>query len=272
MRDVGRAGPLEDAARAAGVAVDVRALDVTRPETVAPVVEELEADGGVDVLVNNAGFAFGGFFEATANRDFEEQLATNLLGALTCTRAVLPGMRARRCGTILNVSSVSGGSGAPVLSAYTASKFALEGWSESLAYEVRPFGIRVVVLQPGTFKTPIFSDRNRRLTTGAPPDSPFVTAYRRAEADMLAKLDRYGQRPERVAVRIADVVDADRPPFRVVVGADARIELTLKRILPSGAFQWIADRVLWHEYPEMLAEELARPGDEVSRSPAPDGP
>jgi NAD(P)-dependent dehydrogenase (short-subunit alcohol dehydrogenase family) len=259
MRDPGRADALGRAAEAAGVAgeaVTVRALDVTRPETVAAVVAEAEGDGGIDVLVNNAGVGAGAFFEATTNADFEEQLATNLFGALTCTRAVLAGMRRRGRGTIVNVSSVAGGSGAPLLGAYTASKFALEGWSECVAHELRPFGIRVVVVQPGTFRTPIYRPSDRPAG-----DTPFARASRRVAADLAAHAQRRGGDPTKVGEAIAGIVDAARPRPRVVVGTDARLELWAKRLLPASAFWAATNRLLWRRPLAVLREEISRDPD-----------
>jgi NAD(P)-dependent dehydrogenase (short-subunit alcohol dehydrogenase family) len=255
LRDTSRDGRLRTAAAAAGVDLTVRPLDVTRPETIAAVVDEAEAaaTGGVDVLVNNAGVGTAAFFEAAPDADFEAQLRTNLLGALACTRAVLPGMRRRGHGRVINVSSVAGGSGAPVLSAYTASKFALEGWSECLAAEVRPFGIRVVVVQPGTFRTPIYE-----APQGDPGDDPFARASRRVAADLVAEVARRGGDPARVGAAIARIVDARHPRFRHVVGFDARAELWAKRVLPADVHQRLTERVLWRRTRAALEEELRR--------------
>jgi NAD(P)-dependent dehydrogenase (short-subunit alcohol dehydrogenase family) len=257
MRDPSRDGPLRTAAGAAGVTLTVRALDVTRPETITAVVEEAEdgETGGVDVLVNNAGVGSAGFFEATTDADFHEQLRTNLFGALACTRAVLPGMRARGHGRVVNVSSVAGGSGAPVLSAYTASKFALEGWSECLAAEVRPFGIRVVVVQPGTFRTPIYQAPHGDPADGA---GPFARASHRVAVDLVAEVARRGGDPARVGAAVARIVDAPHPRFRHVVGWDARAELWAKRVLPADVHQRLTERLLWRQARATLDEELNR--------------
>jgi len=262
MRDLSRDGPLRTAAAAAGVALTLRALDVTAPDTIAAVVGEAE---GVDVLVNNAGVGSAGFFEATTDADFEAQLRTNLFGALACTRAVLPGMRARGGGRVINVSSVAGGSGAPVLSAYTASKFALEGWSECLAAEVRPFGIRVVVVQPGTSRTPIY-----QAPVGDPEDGPFARASHRVAADLVAEVARRGGDPARVGAAIARIVDAPHPRFRHVVGTDARLELWAKRLLPVDVHQRVTERLLWHRAQAVLVEEVPDRG--FRPSPDPDAP
>ncbi len=258
VRELPRADALRTAAGAAGVALTVRALDVTRPDTIAAVVDaiERETDGGVDVLVNNAGIGSAAFFEATTDADFDEQLRTNLFGALACTRAVLPGMRSRGRGLVVNVSSVAGGSGAPVLSAYTASKFALEGWSECLAAEVRPFGIRVAVVQPGTFRTPIY-----QAPQGDPGDDgggPFARASHRVAADLAADVARRGGDPARVGAAIARIVDAPHPRFRHVVGMDARAELWAKRVLPADVHQRLTGRLLWRRALATVAEEVRR--------------
>lgn len=248
MRNLNKQSALVKECEKQGVSVAIRALDVCKPETIAPVVAEMEKEcEGVDVLINNAGFACGGFFEDVSQRNFEEQFATNFFGALQCTRAVLPGMRNRRRGLIINISSISGLDGTSGLSAYTSSKFALEGWSECLRYEVKPFGIYVTLVEPGTFKTEIFSAGNQKAGDNAlNPASPYYKMYMPMQKNFLRLAERHGQNPLRVVKTIVKIVRTSRPRLRHLVGTDAKIEMFLKRLLPSSCFEKIMGAALSH--------------------------
>lgn len=238
MRNLEKKDALLKACAEARVSVNVRLLDVTKPETIAEVVEEMERSNGPEVLINNAGFGFGGFFEDTSNANFAEQFATNFYGALNCTRAVLPGMRKREKGLILNVSSQSGRSGLPALSAYTASKFAMEGWAESLRYEVKRFGIYVVLLEPGVYKTEICSEGKRKTGDNARnPRSPYYWLYSSMEQGSLRYMEKYGQNPQKVANKIVKIVGTPCPRLRYTIGVDVAIENFLKFLLPSRPFE-----------------------------------
>src|SRR6266480_158729 len=147
--------------RAVGKADDllVVKLDVTSPEdAAAAVTAAVDRFGGINVLVNNAGNFYAGFFEEITPQDFRAQVETLLFGPLNVTRAVLPVMRAQRSGLVVTISSTAGISGDPFTSAYVAAKFALEGWTESLTHEVAPFGIRTMLVVPGFFRTELLTD------------------------------------------------------------------------------------------------------------------
>ena len=163
MRDLARRTRLDEAAAIAGVKVDVRRLDVTDFPAIPPAVADIVRDHGrIDVLVNNAGFAMAGFLEDILLEELRQQFETNFFGAVAMTRAVLPTMRAQRSGHIIMVSSISGRVGELGIGSYSASKFALEGWSEALRQEAVPLGIQVVLVEPGSFRTDIW-DRNARI-------------------------------------------------------------------------------------------------------------
>src|SRR5206468_5342643 len=136
-------------------------LDVTRPEDAkAAVAAAVERFGRIDVLVNNAGNFYAGFFEEITPEDFRAQLETNLFGPLNVTRAVLPVMRGQRSGLVVTMSSTAGLVGQAFCTAYAASKFALEGWMESLTPEVAPFGIRTLLVEPGFFRTELLTQES----------------------------------------------------------------------------------------------------------------
>jgi NAD(P)-dependent dehydrogenase (short-subunit alcohol dehydrogenase family) len=160
MRDPGRRERLVQAAASVQVSdlIDVRALDVTQVDSISEFVDSVIRDyGRIDVLVNNAGFAVGGFAEDIRLEELRLQFETNFFGAVAMTKAVLPIMRRQRSGHIIQISSIGGLQGAVSVSSYSASKHALEGWSESLRLEVNSLGIKVVLVEPGAFETGVWT-------------------------------------------------------------------------------------------------------------------
>src|SRR5262245_27776668 len=183
MRDPLKRARLDDAATAAGLpAFDVIRLDVTEQASIDSAMAEVNGKAGrIDVLVNNAGFGMAGFLEDLAIAELREQFETNFFGLVAMCKAVAPGMRERRRGRIINISSIGGRVATPGLSAYCSSKFAVEGFSESLRLELLPYGVHVVLVEPGTFKTDIF-DKNRRVAKGALNEaSPYYSRTRQLE-------------------------------------------------------------------------------------------
>ena len=136
------------------LSLEILQLDVTADESVKEAINKITSEQErIDVLVNNAGYALVGAFEELSIEEFKEQYETNVFGVIRVTQAVLPIMRNQRCGTIVNISSIAGKIGFPLTSAYVSSKFALEGLSESMAYEIEQFGIKVILIEPGVIKT-----------------------------------------------------------------------------------------------------------------------
>lgn len=195
------------------------ALDVTRPDTITTAVQAAtDKFGRIDVLVNNAGYGTLGAFEEVTDAQMRAQFETNFFGALAMTRAVLPLLRAQRSGHILNVSSIGGLSAFPSLGSYCASKFALEAVSESLAAEVKPFGIHVTLVEPGAFRTAIVATG---MTVGAnrmPEYAPFTDGIEKAFKDMDGK--QPGD-PRRAAHAMIQITEAADPPLRLLLGSDA---------------------------------------------------
>jgi NAD(P)-dependent dehydrogenase (short-subunit alcohol dehydrogenase family) len=236
MRDLARRTYLEEAAARAGVErIDIRQLDVTDFEHITTFVNEILRDHGrIDVLVNNAGFAMAGFIEDIKLEEIRLQFETNFFGGVAMTKAVLPTMRQQHSGHIIMISSVGGLHGSPIISSYSASKHALEGWTETLRLEVRHLGINVVLVEPGAFATDIWT-RNAKL--GVNVDDAASPNLSRSER-MRETVNKMPKRnPMEVARLIARVVEDPNPKLRYLVGADARIQMWLKRMLP-----W-----KWHE-------------------------
>jgi len=243
MRDLNRRANLDQAANSAGVtSLDVRALDVTRFDEIPSFVEGVVRDyGRINVLVNNAGFAVAGFAEDIKLEELRLQFETNFFGAVAMTRAVLPIMRKLQSGHIIQISSISGLQGSVTISSYSASKHALEGWSESLRLEVSSLGIRVVLVEPGAFDTGIWTRGARMAEEAVKDTSPnYQRSLRmRTAIQKLPKAD-----PTEVAQKIVRIAQDTNPKLRYLVGRDAKVQLTLKRLLP------------WKTYEKMIANFL----------------
>jgi len=240
MRDLSRRSRLEDAARSAGVLdrIEILELDVTRGEQIAAIAALVEKrETPLQALVNNAGFAVPGFAEDVSDTELRDQFDTNFFGAAAVTRALLPQLRRQGFGHIVMVTSVSGRSGFPGVGSYTASKFALEGWTETLRLEMKASGVQVVLVEPGSFETDIWT-RNAKISARMlDPGSPNAARVGRWRAE----IERNNKKadPQIVADRIASILENSRPRLRYVVGKDARMALTLRAILPWGIFERI---------------------------------
>jgi NAD(P)-dependent dehydrogenase (short-subunit alcohol dehydrogenase family) len=230
MRDLARRTKLDEAAAAAGVALDVCRFDVTEFGSTPSFVEKVVRDHGrIDVLVNNAGFAVAGFAEDIKLDELRRQFETNFFAQVALTQAVIPTMRRQRSGHILMMSSIGGLAGAMSISSYNASKFALEGWSECLRLELSPLGIKVVLIEPGSYQTDIWT-RNvlmaEKVLDGTSPN--------RARGERMR--DRVQQIKKRdpidVARLVARVANDPNPRLRYLIGPDAHIQLWMKRLLP----------------------------------------
>jgi NAD(P)-dependent dehydrogenase (short-subunit alcohol dehydrogenase family) len=195
-------------------------LDVTRPEDSQAAVEAAVAKfGRIDVLVNNAGNFFAGFFEELSPEQVRQQIETLLFGPMNVTRAVLPVMRKQRSGLLLTISSTAGISGGVFCTAYAAAKFGIEGWMESLAPEIAPFGIRTMLVEPGFFRTEL-------LTTGSttyaqPSIEDYTERTRETVAAWNSMNGKQGGDPAKLAVALAQLAALEEPPARFAAGADA---------------------------------------------------
>ncbi|GAA0911826.1 oxidoreductase [Virgisporangium aurantiacum] len=175
--------------------------------------------GRIDVLVNNAGNFIAGFFEEITPEDFRAQVETNLFGPLNVTRAVLPVMRGKRSGLVVSISSVAGFLGAEFTSAYAAAKFGLEGWMESLAPEIAPFGIRTMIVEPGFFRTDLLTPESTSFAE--PSIDDYAERTRRTVTAWSGMSGRQGGDPAKLAAALIELVGSDEPPLRWAAGADA---------------------------------------------------
>ena len=195
-------------------------LDVTRLDNaVAAVAAAVERFGQVDVLVNNAGNFYAGFFEELSPADFRAQIETNLFGPVNVARAVLPVMRARRRGLIVTISSTGGISGQAFVSAYSAAKFGVEGWMESLAPEVAPFGIRTMLVEPGFFRTELLTEASTKYPE--PSIDDYAENTRQTVAAWKGMSGLQGGDPAKLAKALVQLASQAEPPLRWAAGADA---------------------------------------------------
>jgi NAD(P)-dependent dehydrogenase (short-subunit alcohol dehydrogenase family) len=223
----------EPARAAAAPGVEMLALDVRSDDSVrACVAAVLEKTDRIDVLVNNAGYELAGALEETSLDEARAQLETNFFGVVRTTKAVLPAMRERRSGQIVNVSSLAGLTVAPFMGMYSASKFALEGYSESLRHEVKPFGVHVSLIEVGFLNTPMQAHRQHTAARIADYD-----AARRNALDAIAEREARGPGAELIARTALRIAGSRRPRLRYVVGREARLVMQLRRVLPAGMFE-----------------------------------
>jgi len=209
-------------AKAVGQAEDllVVKLDITDPASVQDAVQAaVERFGRIDVLVNNAGNFIAGFFEEISPENFRAQLETNLFGPLNVTRAVLPVMRDQRSGLVVTMSSTAGLVGGEFCTAYAASKFALEGWSESLTPEVAPFGIRTMLVEPGFFRTELLTQES--TSYAEPTIEDYAERTRQTVTAWKSMNGLQGGDPVKLARALVQLAGQAEPPLRWVAGADA---------------------------------------------------
>ena len=219
MRNLAKAGPLEAVARDEKLPVVVRELDVTRQESIDRAMAETVAQQGpIDVLVNNAGIGGATPLELTPEDEHRAMFEANYWGPIRMIRVVLPSMRERRTGCIVNVTSIAGRIATPNQIAYSASKFALGAASEALAHEMAAFGVRVAIIEPGVIQTAIFE--NSAGATRYDKNSPYRQIMRR-NGKLFAAGFRNPGRAETVAEVIFEAVTTDRPRLRYLVGTDA---------------------------------------------------
>ena len=195
-------------------------LDVTDPaDAQAAVQAAVERFGRIDVLVNNAGNFYAGFFEEISPQDFRAQVETTLFGPINVTRAVLPVMRAQRAGLVVAISSTAGIVGQEFCTAYAAAKFGVEGWIESLAPEVAPFGIHTMLVEPGFFRTELLSPESTNYAQ--PSIEDYAERTTQTVAAWNAMNGQQGGDPAKLANALVQLASRDEPPARWVAGADA---------------------------------------------------
>jgi len=213
--------------------VTALALDVTRADQRAAAIERiLEEQRRIDVLVNNAGIAVGGFLEQVEEDELRRVFEVNVFGTWAMTKAVLPAMREAGSGLVIQVSSIAGRQALPGFGPYASSKFALEGMAESWRHELRSFGIHVVLLEPGAYRTEIFDPRKVECRAFRDPASPYARDVVALQRLVRSYVDRQARDPVEVARRVAQIVETSAPGLRHPIGPGTRARLLLLRLAP----------------------------------------
>jgi NAD(P)-dependent dehydrogenase (short-subunit alcohol dehydrogenase family) len=240
VRDMGHADALHASAHERKVQLSVLPMDVTSPESIAQAIDTVVTEsGGLYGVINNAGIGLRGYFEDLAPEEIQQVFDANVFGLMAVTKAVLPHMREARRGRIILISSVGGRIGSLGVTAYCATKFAVEGFGESLFMELAPLGVQVVLIEPGIIKTERWSS-NRGLAKGAlNPESPYSAWFRQAEKESDQLVQASVATPADVAAVVNRALIARRPKLRYMVGRKAKVAVALKRWLPGELFERI---------------------------------
>jgi len=238
VRNINKSASLESIANAERLPLKLIQLDVTDDSSVKDAVEKIVLEKGrIDVLVNNAGYGLFGAFEDLSLDEIKAQFETNFFGVIRVTQHVLPIMRTPQNGggVIVNVSSINGLIAFPVISAYVGTKFAIEGLSESIAYELEPFGIKVILIEPGAIGSN-FMKGSVLPKRALDPQSPYSELVQKFSVKTSSQHDNATQ-PEEVAKTIFQAISIEKPEFRYVVGNDAVSLLQARKNMPYSEFQ-----------------------------------
>ncbi|WP_141433212.1 oxidoreductase [Bacillus sp. 03113] len=232
MRDQAKKRKLLDEAIALGIEknIQIHELDVTLKTSIEKVPQLLKKLGRIDILINNAGYAAAGFAEDIHMDEYRRQFETNFFGAVAVTQACLPMMREQGKGTIINISSISGRMGFPGLSPYVASKHAIEGWSECLRLEMKPYGINVVLVEPGSYQTEIWTSGKQVSKKSLNPKSPYFEYMNRIERQLEKSEATFGD-PKEVAELIVRILTQKKIHFRYPIGNGVKFVLFLRKCI-----------------------------------------
>jgi short-subunit dehydrogenase len=236
MRNTKKSDFLQEIIRKEGLDVNIQQLDVNDNSSIENTINNIKNETNrIDVLINNAGFGLVGFFEDLTLDEIRDQFETNFFGVLNITKKIIPIMRIQKSGTIINISSGAGQVGFPGISAYVSTKFAIEGFSESLMYELLPYGIKVVIIEPGVIKTDFF--RNCKVSEHSMKKnstySPSLDKFQRN----IELMQEHATSPTDVAKVIIQVLGNNEPKQRYIVGNDVAMILEAKRNLSDSEFK-----------------------------------
>jgi NAD(P)-dependent dehydrogenase (short-subunit alcohol dehydrogenase family) len=235
MRNLGKGATIQSVATKEGLPIRVVQLNVTEERSINDAIHSIKSDvGKIDVLVNNAGYGLNGAFEDLAMEEIKAQYETNLFGVIRVTQAVLPIMRKQKSGIIVNISSGAGRFGYPGGSAYVSTKFAIEGLSESMAYELEPFGIRVVLVEPGVIKTN-FVNSIVAAKKSQDPNSPYAQLMQNVATSFQHMIEG-GSSTDVVAKVVLKAVTSENPTLRYLAGNDVETWIEGKKSMSDEEF------------------------------------
>jgi short-subunit dehydrogenase len=229
---------ITDIAKRENLPLQVIQLDVDNDKSVSDAINTIVKDKGrIDIVINNAGYALGGPFEETSMEEMKAQFETNFFGAIRVMQAIIPIMRKQRRGKILNITSMGGRIAVPLDSMYHGTKFALEGVSESLQYELEPFGIKIILIEPGAVGSNFWNNLKIASKTTSPDNinSPYKQIVNNV-SESFKQMQQNTIHPSEVANVILQAVLSDNPDFRYVVGKDAAAILEARRNMPDREF------------------------------------
>jgi NAD(P)-dependent dehydrogenase (short-subunit alcohol dehydrogenase family) len=235
MRNLAKSENIKSIASKENLPIYIEQLDVTDNKSVTNAIQAIVSKAnGIDVLVNNAGYALTGAFEDLAIEEIKAQYETNLFGLIRTTQTVLPIMRKQKSGAIVNISSGAGRFGYPGGSAYVSTKFAVEGLSESMAYELEPFGIKVILVEPGVIKTNIangmvIAEKSQN------PNSPYSQIMQKMSTSFEHMLENASS-PDVVAKVVLKAVTSENPSLRYLAGKDVEMWIDAKRNMSDDQF------------------------------------
>jgi short-subunit dehydrogenase len=236
MRNTKKSEPLEKIIEKEKLPLNILELDVNDDASIQNTIHHIKSEAKrIDVLINNAGYGLVGFFEDLTLDEIKKQFETNFFGVLNITKKIVPIMRVQKSGTIINISSGAGQVGVPGISAYVSTKFAIEGFSESLMYELFPFGIKVIIIEPGVIKTNFFrncivSERSKKMS------SPYFQSLDKIQKN-IELMQEHATSPSDVAKVILQVLSNKEPKQRYIVGNDVAMVLEAKRNLSDMEFK-----------------------------------
>jgi len=236
MRNTKKSDSLQEVIRKEGLDVSIRQLDVNDDASIENTINNIKNEANrIDILINNAGFGLVGFFEDLTLDEIRDQFETNFFGVLNITKKIIPIMRLQKSGTIINISSGAGQVGFPGISAYVSTKFAIEGFSESLTYELLPYGIKVVIIEPGVIKTNFF--RNCKVSEhSVKKNSTYSTSLDKFQKN-IEIMQEHATSPTDVAKVIIQVLGNSEPKQRYIVGNDVAMILEAKKNLSDNEFK-----------------------------------
>ena len=244
MRDTKKAPPLQEAAKKENLNIEIIPLDVDKGDSIKSAVSKIISKvGRIDVLVNNAGYGLFGCVEDVPVDDFKKQFETNFFGIITIIQEIAPIMRKQGSGFIVNISSVAGRIGFPASPAYISSKFALEGLSECLRYELDQFGVKTIIIEPGVIKTSFFSSMQVVKPKNGSPYKD-ITDKVVSGVKMMAEM---GTAPVEVAKTVVKSINEKNPLPRYVVGTDAAMFLEAKKMKTDIEFENYLKKELYPE-------------------------
>ena len=235
MRNLAKSENIKSIASKENLPIHIEQLDVTDNKSVTNAIQAIVSKADrIDVLVNNAGYALTGAFEDLAIEEIKTQYETNLFGLIRTTQAVLPIMRKQKSGTIVNISSGAGRFGYPGGSAYVSTKFAVEGLSESMTYELEPFGIKVILIEPGVIKTNI-ANGMVIAKKSQNPNSPYSQIMQKMSTSFEHMLENASS-PDLVAKVVLQAVTSENPSLRYLAGKDVEMWIESKRNMSDDEF------------------------------------